>query len=576
MDALLRHEEEALLRRLLDLGEARAAGPEQQRGDPRAHLDPERLGAGARGEHAQPPLDLERGGRLREDDPVAGAGGALLGQDLARAVGDVLARHLDEAERRDLDDVRLRPVALELVAQRLLDRGPVLRVRHVDEVDDDDPADVAQPQLAHDLLDGLEVVLRDRVLEPAGRVLRARADEAARVDVDDGERLGVVEDQVAARGQVDAPVQGRADLGVDAGALEERRLLLVAVHALEHVRRGLLQVADDALVGAVVVDLGALEVAREEVADDPERQLGLLVDERRRLGVLRLRLDRLPEPLQEDEVALDVLGRRALGGGADDDPALLRVEPLDDLLQARALGVVEPARDAEPFALRDEDEEAARERDLGREPRALRLHRILDRLHHDLLAAGDQVGDLLAVVPLALELGHDDLVDVEEAVLLEADLDERGLHAREDVVDRPEIDVAGDRAALRPLEVDLGDAVVLEDRDALLADVDGDQQLALGLRQRRALLRHAAAVALLVGAALLPLAALRLLALAALLRWPPSAAGRERSRRAGWSGFGSVCRSRPRRLRRRRASCARARRGCRGGAFWRDLLPRRP
>ena len=86
----------------------------------------------------------------------------------------------------------------------------------------------------------------------------------------------------------------------------------------------------------------------------------------------------------------------------------------------------------------------------------------------------------------------------------------------QDVVDRAEVDVAGDRAALRPLEVDLGDAVVLEDRDALLADVDGDQQLALGLRQRRPLLRHAAAVALLVGAALLPLAALRLLALAAL------------------------------------------------------------
>ena len=37
----------------------------------------------------------------------------------------------------------------------------------------------------------------------------------------------------------------------------------------------------------------------------------------------------------------------------------------------------------------------------------------------------------------ALELGDDDLVDVEEAVLLEADLDERGLHAREDVVDLP-------------------------------------------------------------------------------------------------------------------------------------------
>ena len=259
----------------------------------------------------------------------------------------------------------------------------------------------------------------------------------------------------------------------------------------------------------------ALEVAGEEVADDAQRQLGLLVDERGRLRRLRVRLDRLPEPLQEDEVALDVLRGRALGRGADDDPAFLRVEPLDDLLQARALRVVEPPRDAEALALRDEDEEAAGKRDLGREPRALRLHRILDRLHEQLLPARDQVGDLLAV-PLALELGHDDLVDVEEAVLLEADLDERGLHSRQDVVDGAEVDVPGDRALLGPLEVDLGDAVVLEDGDALLADVDRDQELALGLRQRGAALRRAAAR--LAGAAFLALAPLggRALRLAAI------------------------------------------------------------
>ncbi len=228
-----------------------------------------------------------------------------------------------------------------------------------------------------------------------------------------------------------------------------------------------------------------------------------------------MRLDRLPEPLQEDEVALDVLGRGAFRRGADDHAALLDVEVLDDLLQASALVVVEPARDAEALALRDEDEEAPGQRDLGREPRALRLHRILDRLDEDLLPARDQIGDLLAV-PLALELGHDDLVDVEEAVLLETDLDERRFHSGQDVVDRPEIDVAGDRAALGPFQVDLGDAIVLDDGDALLADVDRDQELALGLRQRRALLRDAAAVALLIRTALLPLAPLALLARLAL------------------------------------------------------------
>src|SRR5262249_36995276 len=145
--------------------------------------------------------------------------------------------------------------------------------------------------------------------------------------------------------------------------------------------------------------------------------------------------------------------------------------------------VLEPARDAEPVAVRDVDDEAAGQRDLGRETRALRLHRVLDGLDEDRLAALDQVLDL-AGAATALELGADDLVDVEEAVLLETDLDEGGLHPRQDVVDDAEVDVAGNRALLGPLEVDLGDDVVLEDGDALLAGIDRDEQLPARLRQR--------------------------------------------------------------------------------------------
>ena len=75
-------------------------------------LDPRSRPAG--GERPQLPLDLERDGRVGDDDPVAGARRAASGHDLAGPVRDVLARHLDEPERRDLDDEGLRPVALEL------------------------------------------------------------------------------------------------------------------------------------------------------------------------------------------------------------------------------------------------------------------------------------------------------------------------------------------------------------------------------------------------------------------------------------------------------------------------------
>ena len=48
---------------------------------------------------------------------------------------------------------------------------------------------------------------------------------------------------------------------------------------------------------------------------------------------------------------------------------------------------------------------------------------------------------------------------MQEAVLVEADVDERGLEAGQDVVDLALVDVADDGAAAAALEVDLGDAV---------------------------------------------------------------------------------------------------------------------
>ena len=71
-------------------------------------------------------------------------------------------------------------------------RLPVLLGLHVDEVDDDDAAQVAQPQLPGNGLRRFQVVLENRVIEVAA------ADEAAGVYIDGGHRLGLIDDQVAA------------------------------------------------------------------------------------------------------------------------------------------------------------------------------------------------------------------------------------------------------------------------------------------------------------------------------------------------------------------------------------------
>ena len=72
-----------------------------------------------------------------------------------RARAQALARQLQQAEARDLADLHARAVVAQRVAQAVLDLALVLRALHVDEVDHDQAAQVAQPQLARDFVGGL-------------------------------------------------------------------------------------------------------------------------------------------------------------------------------------------------------------------------------------------------------------------------------------------------------------------------------------------------------------------------------------------------------------------------------------
>ena len=136
-----------------------------------------------------------------------------------------------------------------------------------------------------------------------------------------------------------------------------------------------------------MVDDDALEVADEEVADDAERELGLLVDERGRL--------RPPARPRIVDQSFSRSLRSPSSSSSEAPSAAVRtmsppsgeLEALADRLQPLALVVLEPPRDADAVAVGRVDEEAARERDLRRQPGALRAHRVLDGLDEHLLAA---------------------------------------------------------------------------------------------------------------------------------------------------------------------------------------------
>ena len=241
-----------------------------------------------------------------------------------------------------------------------------------------------------------------------------------------------------------------------------RRLFaLVELDAADQLRRRALEEAGDPFELLRRVDDRRLELAEEDVAQDPDREVGLLEDEVRRLGLLGAALEHLVELVQVADLAHEVGLFRAVGRGADDQPARAVVGVVDHLAQPVALGFGQPPADADAAALRRVDEVAAGDRDVHREPRALRLQRVLDHLDDDLLARLDQLVDPFAAAAAALRgllaVGQDDLVDVQEAVALEADIDEGGLHAGQDVVDLALVDVADDRAPAAALDVELGD-----------------------------------------------------------------------------------------------------------------------
>src|SRR4051812_37170049 len=482
---------------LLEIGEPGTRRDQLRR---YARVDPDQVGLGIRllvHDLLELANDRDRHGLLGADHTLAVAGRAALGEDLADAVGDVLPRHLDQAERRDLDHVGLGPVLVQRRAKGLQHLVAVSCASHVDEVDDDDPADVAHAQLAHHLLGGLDVHLGDRVLEPA----LALAGEAARVDVDHGQSLGVVDHQIAAGGQVDSAREHRVERLLDVPLLEHALLVLVELDAVGELRRGPLQELRDPLVLLGVVDDRALELLDEDVADDADREVGLLEDHLADVRLVRPLGDHLVEAVQIRDLSREVLLLRTLRGGPDDHPALADIDLVDQLAKARALTVGQALGDSDPASLGHVDEVAARDRELHREARALRLQWVFDDLDDDLLAGLDQLVDPAA--PAAAPLGdglairHHDLVDVQEAVSLQADVDEGGLHPGQDVVDLALVDVADDRSAAAALHVELGDlpfigwgsllaalalsgaALCLEHGDARFTAVDADEDVLL-------------------------------------------------------------------------------------------------
>src|SRR6185503_4676550 len=360
---------------------------------------------------------------------------------LAERGSQALARHLHEAEARDAPELNARAVRAHGVAKPVLDALLILLRLHVDEVDDDESAEVADAELPRDLVRSLQVRVVGSRLD-VGTARRSRG-----VDVDRDQRLRVVDDDSAAGGEGHRVRVRRLDLAFDLVAREEGHLVAIELDLLGAFG-GLeaLHVLDGPLVRAGLVDQHLADVVRKVVAEGARDGVAFLVDEEWGGALAGGRDDRIPVGPQVVEVPLELLGTAADACRADDRAHSVRhVQLVERILGDVALLALDAARyAASPRVVRHQDQEASREADVGRECRALVAPLLFLDLHQELLALLQHVADVEARARrrLEAEILAGNFLDREEALTLGAILDERGFQARLDARDARLVDVA--------------------------------------------------------------------------------------------------------------------------------------
>jgi hypothetical protein len=414
---------------------------------------------------------------------AATAGLAGLAELLSEGLARAFARQLDEPEIGDARDPEARGIPLRRLLQRAEHTALVLRVLHVDEVDDDDAAEIAHAQLPRDCGGSLQIGPVHRVLEVP------RADEATGVHVDGRHGLRLLDDQMPPALEGHASRQGAADLRVDATALEERRLLLVEVEPAPELRQEAVHVAHHGRVGRRAIDADRGDVRAHEIAQHAHLHRQFLVDEGRRAAAVTASLDPLPGPGQERDVLREFRLLRSVGDGAHDvsegvGHARPVPEHLHESAQAFPLGLVLDAL-GHAYVPREghEHEETRRQGDVGRQPCALAGDRVLGDLHEHPPPLREQPLDGRRSDPLAARLLHGgpvaapDVTRMEETGALQTDVDEGGLHAGQDAHDAARIDVAGDRGSPGPGKMQLLETAMLEQRDPGLERFDVDEHV---------------------------------------------------------------------------------------------------
>ena len=318
---------------------------------------------------------------------------ARTGGGLQHARAQALAAHFHQAEGRNAAHLDARAVVLQRLLHGLLDLADVRAIFHVDEVDDDQTGHVAQAQLAGDLARGLKVGGNGGLLD--AMLLGG----TARVDVDRDQCFGRVDDDIAARLQLNHRIIHRGQLILGAKALEQGNRIGIMLHPARMAGHQQLHEITRRAIAIVALDDHFLDIAVIDVADRALDKVAVRMDQRGRGGFQRVLADIVPQAGQIVEVALDFgLGALKARRAHDAAHALGQVHFGDDGLQPLAVGkAADLARNPAAMAgIGHQHAIAARQAEIGGESRTLVAALFLHDLNQQHLTTMDHVLNLVA------------------------------------------------------------------------------------------------------------------------------------------------------------------------------------
>ena len=363
---------------------------------------------------------------------------AGLREDLKQTGTQALTGHLNQTQRSHLSHLVLGTVTAQALNQATQNQVTVRFKHHVNEVNDNNAADIAQTQLTDNLLSSFQVVLGDSLFKVA-----AATGELTGVHVHHGHGFGTVNHQRTTRRQVHLTVQCLRQLLVNAVVVEEVIVAVPLLQAGDQVRRHVGHVRLNGIPRVLALNDHRGEVLVEDVTHGLNHQVGLLVEHLRsqHLAGVSLLLNLFPLRTQTVNVVGQLLLRSTLRRGTNNHASTLRQLVLQNLLQASTLSVGQLAGNTGHRTTRHVHQEATGQGNLAGQAGTLVTNRVLGDLNQNRIAGLQGVLNLAGRTVQTSDIPVD-LARVQHSVAAASNVNERSFHGGQNVLNLTQVHVA--------------------------------------------------------------------------------------------------------------------------------------